>query len=145
MIQFLRQVSVPFINVQKELVMERRIIIDVCKNFAMRSYHVNWLMSHHPVKNFSFPIPSYEKKDLAGCGSVGAGLISRLSEFDGVVEIFLKSYGCSIIRGDAFKWSEVEQKVIAALVATLPEEEQSSVVVAYGGVRVPCNQDSLEI
>lgn len=122
---------------------EHRIVIAATPNSAYRSYHVNWLISHSPIEDFPLPLPSYKRKDLAKCGPVASELISRLSEFDGVSRIFLKPYEGSVIRGEAFKWSEVEPKVIAAFIATLPEEDQTSVVVAYQEGQVPEDQDDL--
>ena len=127
---------------------QKRIIISTHSGTqSVRTYAVNWCISEYVIVSFALPFKyvGYNKRVAEQTGPIGRELIVSLSGIPGLTDGFLKPNLLQLERTEAATWSDVEHGIIAALIETLPADEQSSVVVAYSAGRVPSDQDSLNI
>ena len=98
------------------VVSSHRIVVEIVPNPDIRRYHLNFQISETTIHRFSVPLMNHQEHHLKEVGAVGAKLIRGLAlGIDGIVDISIHPYSVSITIGSAFRWQDLEGKILSRL------------------------------
>ena len=95
--------------------------VEIVPNQNMRNYNTNFEISKSHIQIFYRPLRESSKEYLTEVGRKGATIVRRLFRIPGVTEVFINPYRLWIIKGECFKWNDIEPKVIETIMKSVPK------------------------